>query len=686
MKKYIFLAASLILCYTSAIAQDRSMPKSGPAPTVNIGKPTSFTLKNGLKVLVVENKKLPRVSYNLTIDAAPYTEGAKKGVSDLVSDMLGNGTKKISKEAFNEETDFLGANIAFSSSGAYASGLSKYSDRVLELMADGALNPVFTQQELDDSRNRMIEALKSNEKSVSAIAARVENVLAYGINHPSGEFTSEETLKNVSLEDVKLNYNTYFVPGNAYLVIIGDVDAKKIKKQVERNFSSWKKALAPNVSFTEPTNVQYSQINFINVPHAVQSEISVVNTVNLKMTDKEFFAGVLANQILGGGGEGRLFLNLREAHGWTYGSYSSLGVGKYTRKFRASASVRNMVTDSAVVEILNEVKKMRTDLVSAEDLKNAKAKYIGNFVMETQKPGTIARYALNTETNKLPADFYENYIKNLNAVTAQDIKNVANKYFMLDNFRIVIAGKAQDVLPNLEKTAKQHKLPIFYFDNFGNKVEKPEVNRVIPADVTVNTVITDYLNAIGGEKKLAAIKSLMTVSSGTIQGTPVEAIAKATNDGKISSEMKAMGQTMMKQVFDGSKGKISQQGQSMDMPEDMIKELKGKAIFEELNLVKSGAKLATLETLDNKDVYTVTLGSKTYYFDVASKLKVAVKTEVEQMGQKMSQTTTFADYKEVKGIKVPHETDIELAPGMSLKLMTTQVKINEGVNANDFKL
>ena len=686
MKKYIFVAASLILCYTSAIAQDRSMPKSGPAPTVNIGKPTTFTLKNGLKVLVVENKKLPRVSYNLTIDVVPYAENDKKGVSDLLSDMLGNGTKKISKDAFNEETDFLGANIGYSSSGAYASGLSKYSDRILELMADGALNPILTQEELEDSRTRMIESLKSNEKSVSAIAGRVENVLAYGKNHPSGEYTSEQTLKNVTLQDVKQNYNTYFVPGNAYLVIIGDVDTKTIKKQVEKNFGSWKKAIAPSISFTEPTNLQYSQINFVNVPHAVQSEISVVNTVNLKMTDKEFFAGVLANQILGGGGEGRLFLNLREAHGWTYGSYSSLGVGKYTRKFRASASVRNAVTDSAVVEILNEINKIRTELVTAEDLKNAKAKYIGSFVMETQKPGTIARYALNTETNKLPEDFYENYIKNINAVTAEDIKNVANKYFLVDKIRIIIAGKAADVLPNLEKTAKQHKLPIFYFDQYGNKAEKPEINRAIPKGVTVNSVLTDYIIAVGGEKKLKEIKSLLTVSSGTIQGSPAELTNKGTNDGKSFSEIKMMGMSVVKQVFDGAKGKIYQQGQSMDMPEEMIKELKGKSLFDELDLLKSDAKLAALETFNDTDVYVITQGDKTYYYDVKTKFKVAEKTESEQMGQKVVTTNRFSEYKDVKGIKIPYETDLELAPGMSIKLMTTQVKVNEGVTANDFKL
>ena len=490
MKKFIYIAASLFLTMTMQ-AQDRPQPKAGPAPSININKPQSFVLKNGLKVLVVENHKLPRVSFNLTLDNPPYAEGTKKGVSDLLSSMIGNGTQSVSKNAFNEEIDFLGANINFWDSGASANGLSRYSKRILELMADGALNPLFVQEEFEKEKEKIIEGLKSEEKSVTAIAGRVENVLTYGKEHYKGEYTSEETLNNVTLNDVVLNYNTYFAPGNAYLVIVGDVNFKEVKKEVERLFGKWKKATAPQLTYSDPKDVQYSQINFIDVPNAVQSEIALVNLSNLKMTDKEYFAALLANQILGGGGEGRLFLNLREKHGWTYGAYSSIGSGKYINKFRSGSSVRNVVTDSAIVEVFNELKKIRTELVSEEDLKNAKAKYIGNFVMQIEKPSTIAGYALNKETQGLPEDFYENYIKNINAVTAEDIKNAANKYFLADKTRVVIVGKAGDVLPGLETMSKREKLPIFYFDKFGNPTEKPAVKKAVPAGVTAQTVLND---------------------------------------------------------------------------------------------------------------------------------------------------------------------------------------------------
>lgn len=679
MKKILIIATSLFLSMTMQ-AQDRPQPKPGPAPKINIGKPQTFELKNGLKVLVVENNKLPRVSYNLTIDNAPYAEGAKKGVSDFTSSLLGNGTKSISKDAFNEEVDFLGANISFDANGAFASGLSKYSTRILELMADGALNPVFTQEEFDKEKAKLIEGLKSQEKSVPAIAGRVQNVLAYGKNHPNGEYLSEETINNVTLADVNQNYATYFTPQNAYLVIVGDVKFDKVKADVERLFGTWKKGIAPQVSYSAPKDVQYTQINFVDAQNAVQSEIAAVHITNLKMTDKDYFAALVANQILGGDFNSYLNMNLREAHGWTYGARSGLRGSKYVSNFSASTQVRNAVTDSAVVEILKEIKRIRTEKVTEETLKNVKAGYVGKFVMDIEKPTTVARYALQTKTQGLPADFYENYIKNINAVTADDILRVAKKYFLADNLRIVVVSKGADVLPGLEKL----NIPIFYFDKYGNKVEKP-VAKTASADVTAKSVLEKYLTAIGGQKAVADVKTIMTKSSGTIQGTALELTTKVSAENKMAIEMKAMGMTMMKQVVNATGGYMVQQGQRKDFTADELKDMKASAYpFEELNLLNdSSITLGGVENINGADSYAVKNGKTTYFYDVKSGLKVAEAKEMEQMGQKMTQTTNYADYKEVKGVKVPHKTTLNI--GVELEMTTSEVKINEGVSEEDFK-
>jgi zinc protease len=680
MKKTIIVLSSLFLTIIMQ-AQDRTQPKPGPSPVINIKKPESFTLPNGLKVMVVENHKLPRVSFNLTIDNTPSAEGNKKGVEDLTSSLIGKGSQKISKDAFNEEIDFLGADINFHSDGASANGLSKYAKRILELMAEGTLNPNFTQAEFDKEKDKLIESLKTQEKSVAAVAARVQNVLAYGKSHPFGEFLSEETIKNVSLEDVVSNYHSNFVPENAYLIIIGDVKFKETKKAVEKLFGSWEKATAPNLTYSEPKNVQYAQINFIDMPNAVQSEIALQNTVNLKMSDKEYFATIVANQILGGDFNSYLNMNLREAHGWTYGARSSIGGSKNVSTFKASTQVRNAVTDSAVVEFFKEIKRIRTEKVSDEVLNNVKAGYIGKFVMQIEKPQTVAGYALRIKTQGLPEDFYENYIKNINAVTADDVLAVANKYFLADNIRVVITGKGSEVIPGLEKL----KIPMFYFDKYGNAVEKPVMKKPVPAGVTTKTVLDNYIKAIGGEKAVMAVKTISTTASGEIQGNALEMSSKVSSSNKLSVEMKAMGMTMMKQVVNDKGAYVMQQGQRKDLEGEKLAEIKANAMpFNELQLAKkTDITLDGIESYNGVDAYVIKNGKSTLYYDVITGLKVGKSSVQEAGGKKTTQSTNYGDYKEVKGIKVPHKTTMSFGP-QEIEFKVTDVKINEGVTDADF--
>ncbi|UUV21594.1 M16 family metallopeptidase [Paenimyroides aestuarii] len=682
MKKILVFASALLLTISAEAQIKRPQPKPGPMPTVNVQKPQEFTMKNGLKVMVVEDHKLPRVSYMLTIDTPPYVEGEKAGVSSLTSAVVGNGTTKTSKEKFNDEIDFLGANVNFWNTGASASGLSKYSSRLLELMAEGSLNPLFDQEEFDKAKQQAIEGLKTDEKSVPSVARRVTNALLFGTNHPTGEFITEETLNNVTLADVKQNYASYFVPENAYLVVVGDVKFKDVKKQVEKLFKNWKKASAPVAKYPEPNDVVKTQIDFVDMPNAVQSEIALVNTVNLKLTDKDYFAALIANQILGGGGEGRLFLNLREAHGWTYGAYSSLGSGKYTSKFTSSASVRNVVTDSAVVEFVNELQKIRTQPVTQAELDLAKAKYIGNFVMETQKPGTIASFALRTKTQSLPADFYENYIKNIQAVTVADVQRVANKYFKKDNQRIVIVGKGADVAGTLDRLG----YPVNYYDKYANPVEKPVFKKAAPAGVTSKTVIENHIKAIGGEAKLQEAKSVAMVAKGTMQGMEITLTQKQTAKGQKMVSLNGMGMELMKQVITPTMGYMSGQGQKQELKGDDLKDAQASAkMFDELEDLKNAAsfELAGIETFNGEEVYVLKKDKQTTFYSVASGLKVGSSETMEAQGQTVEMTTAYSDYKAVKGIKFPHSFTVPMLGNAEFKV--SDIKVNEGVTDADFK-
>src|SRR5690606_22310223 len=242
---------------------------------------------------------------------------------------------------------------------------------------------------------------------------------------------------------------------------------------VNKNSKNWKKGNIPASDYPNPTNVAKTEINFVDMPNAVRSEIAILSSVNLKMTDKDYFAAIIANQILGGDFNSYLNMNLREAHGWTYGARSSIRGNKYVGKFKMNSQVRNEVTDSAVVETMKELNRIRTTKVTPQELATVKATFIGNFVMDAEKPEMIARQALLTQTQGLPKNFYKNYIQNINAVTAEDVLNVARKYFAHDNARILVVSKGSEVIPALEK------LPygIQYFDRFGNKTDKPKTQQ-----------------------------------------------------------------------------------------------------------------------------------------------------------------------------------------------------------------
>lgn len=687
MKKNIFAIALLLLASVGVNAQiDRSkMPEPGPAPKVNVEEPESFDLDNGLKVMVVENHKLPRVAMSLRFDNPPHVEGQKAGVSGITGDLLGTGTQNMAKDDFNERVDFLGARLNFSSNGASANTLSKYFPEVLKLMADGMLHPKFTQEEFDKSITRTKDFLKSSEKDVSYNARRVKSALAYGLDHPYGEFQTQETIEGLTLADVQNYYKTWFSPQNAYLVIVGDVDEDEVKDLVKSEFSSWKKTEVPAANVPAVSNVDQTEIDFINMPNAVQSEISLVNTINLKKKDDDYFPVLVANKILGGGGEARLFLNLREDKGYTYGAYSSAGNDKYAATFSASASVRNEVTDSSVVAFLDELYKIRKEQVTDAELANAKAKLTGDFVLSLEQPSTIAGFAMEIETEDLDDDFYEEYLENIADVTKEDVQRVAQKYFLADNSRIVIAGKAGDVLENLEKMTYNGKtVPIKFYDRFGKETEKPEAKKVDPS-VTAEQVFNKYIDAIGGRDAVNSVESVVMMASATVQGMGLDLEMTRTKDGKLNQTVSMNGNAMSQQVFNGEKGYVMAQGQKMPYNDDQVEAAKSEANpFPELSV--GDATVQGIEQVDGKDAYAVKISDNTTnYYDKENGLKVKQVKTMSQGGQSMTIPTMYSDYQEVKGVKFPFTIAQTMGP-QSFEFKVSEIKVNEGVTEDTFKV
>lgn len=693
-KNYCLRLLTLAVCVLFSgliFAQiDRSVqPKPGPSPKITLEKPQTFELKNGITVLVVENHKLPRLSISMRIDNGPIYEGDKSGVSSLLSAMLGNGTTSISKDDFNDEIDFLGASLGFGAQSGFASSLSKYQNRIIELMADAAINPLFNLDEFEKEKERALEGLKGDENSVDAAASRVGSALSYGKDSAYGEFVSEESLKNINLEDVIDFYNSYFKPNNAYIVIVGDVNYKSIKKLIKKKFGNWE--ASNTLEKTTPTakaNVPKTEINFVDMPNAVQSNISLTSNVKLSMSDDDYHAVLIANKILGGGFNSYLNMNLREENGYTYGARSGIGASRYkVSRFTASTAVRNMVTDSAVVETIKEINKIRDTFVDEEKLKNAKAKYVGDFVLALERPSTVAGYALDVIYNNLPDTFYENYLEKINAVSIEDVKRVANTYFNVDNARIIIVGKGSDIVTNLEKTG----IPIKYFDKYANPTEKPEFSKPIPEGINATSIMVSYIEAIGGKDAVDGVKTLLFSAEMTIEGAPFKptAIRKSMAPNKSSTEIIVPGMgTMMKEKFDGESGYSEQGGMKNPMSkEDIDDKSSEKVLFPESHYTSDDIELISLSDIDGKEVYKIKVnGSKESfrYYDAISGLLVRVEESQEAQGQSMTSITVHSDYREVNGILIPFSQKVTVGPQILL-FDAKEVLINSGVTEEDFK-
>ena len=681
--------ATLVMTLVSLLSfaqVDRSkLPEPATPRPIEIGEYETFELKNGLKVFIIENHKLPRVAYNLQFDRPPLLEGDKAGYLGMFGQMLRTGTETRTKEQLDEEIDFLGASIFGGSSSVFASGLSKYEEKILELMTDIAFNPTFPSEELEKIRKQTISGLAANKEDPNAIAGNLNSKIVYGSNHPYGEIQTEETTNNVTAEDFKNYHDTYFRPNIGYLAVVGDVDVKNTKKLIKTYFSNWEAKAVTKPTYETPKAPEKNQVNIVNRSNSVQSVINISYPIVLPIGHPDVIGVRVMNTILGGGFSSKLNMNLREDKGYTYGARSSLGSDELVANFNASASVRNEVTDSSVVQMLYELKQMIDGNITQEELELAKNSVAGSFSRSLESPQTVASFAVNSSIYNLPADYYATYIQKIQALTIDDIKALAKKYIKPENANINIVGKGSDIAVKLKVFGE-----VKYFDTYGNEVD-PSMAK-LPDGLTADKVIDKYLSAIGGKDKLKAVKNVMTKMSASVMGQSMEIEITKAAPNKMRTEVKMGGNVVQKIIFDGQKGKMSGMGGEQVVEGDKAKEMAFQSvIFEELMYKELGAetKLSAVENIEGKDAYgvevTVNGTTSTRYYDAETGYLVRVSKTVEGPQGAMTMSQDYSDYKEYGGIMFPSSGKQPLNAQMKMDLTVTEVVVNGQLSDDLFK-
>ncbi len=671
----IILAATLTLG-ASAQKLDRSKrPTPSAAPEIKLGKIEKFTLPNGLKVFVVENHKLPKVAYSLSLDVDPIMEGDMAGYTAAAGELLGRGTKTRTKEQLDEQIDFIGATLNTSSTGIYASSLKKHQTKLLDMMADVLMNADFKQDELDKIKKQTISGITSSKDSPDAISDNVSHALVYGKNHPYGEIATEETVEAITLEKCKAYYSSYFKPNVAYLAVVGDVTMAEIKPLIEKYFGSWTKGDVPINKYKTPIAPEKTNVALVHKEGAVQSVINITYPINLKQNSPDAIKARVMNSILGGGSTARLFMNLREGHGYTYGAYSSINSDMLVGSFSANAKVRNEVTDSAVTEFMVELKRMINETVTAEELEGVKNYMTGTFAYTLQDPQTIARFAINTEKYNLPADYYANYLKNVAAVTIEDVQEMAKKYIKPENAIVIVVGD-KEVAKKLESFSASGKVD--FYDTYGN--DYVEALKPAPAGMTAENVLDKFIEAKYGmpagknlDKKLKKIKDVTVKMNASIQGQTISVTRYSKAPNKFAMSMTMGPMVIQKQTFNGTEGKVSGMQGNKNVEGEELEELKKSSVMHnDVNYAASGDKFMLLgvEPIEGKDAYKIEVAKangdkESEWYDVASNLQVKamqVKDAGEEAGGAITIVSVFSDYKVVNGINYAHKIKQSFGP------------------------
>ena len=434
---------------------------------VNLPRAEETTLANGLRVVVLPSHKVPTFNMQMVILSGGLADSADyHGLASFTAGLLRDGTTKRSSRDIAEQIDALGGTIASTAglssvtSTVSTSGLIENFDQTLDIFSDVLRNPIFPAGEVEKYKARTLAQQQFQRSNPQFLAQEQFNRAMYG-DHPAALLTPPAaSIKRLTSKDLAAFHSTYYRPNNAILSIVGDVTLKEILPKIEKAFGDWQKADVPATTIPPVPMPAASHILLVDRPGSVQTVLQLGN-LGIERNNPDYFSLLLADRILGGGPAARLFMNLREDKGYTYGAYSNFGGTKFRGTWTSSAEVRTNVTEGAMKEFMYELRRLRDEKVSVDELENAKRAIVGSFALSLEQPQTLLQNIIVQKIYGLPADYWDTYPQKVAAITPDDVQRVAQKYIDLDHLQIVAVGdasKTRDVL------AKYGKVEVFDAD------------------------------------------------------------------------------------------------------------------------------------------------------------------------------------------------------------------------------
>jgi zinc protease len=447
-------ALALLLLVPSAFAQKIQLP-----PVAR------HTLDNGLTVVLMEYRKVPKIFYRMIVRGGSALDSSGfEGVAAMTTSLMREGTETHTSTDISRAIDFIGGSLSVAAGADYCAAnaevLAANADTGLALFADVLLHPSFPPQEIERERKQRLANLESVKEDPSNIASITFSKQVYG-THPYGlqSFGTKSSLDAIERHDLQNFYHKVFVPSNATLVVVGDFSAPVMLKKITDAFGEWKKETAPKTIIATPEGLKGRKVIIVNKSDATQTQMVFGNT-GLDIRNPDYFAVQVANTIFGGGFTSRLVDELRVKRSLTYGVSSGFSANLYGGSYAISTFTKNATVAEMMDAVLAEIGKYRAKGATAEELKKGQNYIVGSFSRSLQSPEALAMRLSNIELYGFPANYLDTYIERLRAVTLADVRRVIEKYFLLDDLVIVLVTNAQEVSPLVTKYGPVHTMEL----------------------------------------------------------------------------------------------------------------------------------------------------------------------------------------------------------------------------------
>jgi len=433
---------------------DRSIPPlPANAQTMSFPPFQTRTLSNGLKIICVENHKLPIVTVNLVIRTGSAFDGLNSGLADMTANLLMKGTTKRNAEQIAEEVDFLGAslntNAGWDASSISLTTLTKHLPALLEIMGDILLNPTFPEHEVKRLQALTIADLVQAKADVNYLASTRAAQALFGM-HPYGNTATEQSINAIDRRACRDFYEAGYAPDNSFVVVAGDADINSLAGRFEDLFTGWEKHSIRKRQFSEIQPIAERIVSIVAKPGAVQTSIRI-GQEGVKRSDGDFLALDALNTIIGGYFNSRLNASLREKHGFTYGAHSRFDARALGGCFVVSCDVRTEVTDKAIGEIFNELHRIVIEPVTEEELTLMKNYVSGRFPLMIETPQHTANLLQNIELYGLPENYYSTLGERVRALSSDNLMTVAKKHLHPDRMAIAVAGDASKIMEGMKQ-------------------------------------------------------------------------------------------------------------------------------------------------------------------------------------------------------------------------------------------